>query len=179
VKDSRIGIDARMISHEKASLLSSKLSARSSKLVYPPQNLVDLVWKDKPTKSRDPIFIQPTEFSGKRATSEDLWSDSFNCTPFSGKDAATKLDELRSWLKAQPASVPSYSKAEPTASQMQVGTLITSLPCIGEFQFAPQHYRFVYVRSSIPSESSWFGYPIQPFVPSVSLRGTGPRDSLC
>ena len=32
-----------MISHEKATLINSKLSSLDSKLVYPPQNLVDLV----------------------------------------------------------------------------------------------------------------------------------------
>jgi Xaa-Pro aminopeptidase len=47
---SRIGIDTRMISHEKATLLNSKLSSMESKLVYPPQNLVDLIWKAKPIK---------------------------------------------------------------------------------------------------------------------------------
>jgi Xaa-Pro aminopeptidase len=64
-KDSRIGIDARMIAHEKATLLNSKLTSRSSKLVFPPQNLVDLVWKDKPQKPREPIFVQPVEFAGE------------------------------------------------------------------------------------------------------------------
>jgi Xaa-Pro aminopeptidase len=54
-----------MISHEKATLLNSKLAARSSKLVYPPQNLVDLIWKDKPAKSKESIYTQPMEFTGK------------------------------------------------------------------------------------------------------------------
>jgi Xaa-Pro aminopeptidase len=61
---SRIGIDARMISHEKATLLNSKLSSMESKLVYPPQNLVDLIWKAKPIKPDAAIYIQSTEFAG-------------------------------------------------------------------------------------------------------------------
>ena len=61
---SRIGIDARMISHEKATLLNSKLGAIQSKLVYPPQNLVDLIWKAKPVKPDAAIYIQSTEFAG-------------------------------------------------------------------------------------------------------------------
>ena len=61
---SRIGIDARMISHEKATLLNSKLGSIESKLVYPPQNLVDLVWKTKPVKSDAAIYIQSIEFAG-------------------------------------------------------------------------------------------------------------------
>jgi Xaa-Pro aminopeptidase len=110
VKDSRIGIDARMIAHEKASLINSKLTSRSSKLIFPPQNLVDLVWKDKPSKSKNPVFLQPIEFTGK--------------------EASTKLEELRAWIKAQPPATLSYSKSPPTAAQMHVATLITSLSCI-------------------------------------------------
>ena len=53
-----------MISHEKASLLNSKLGAIQSKLVYPPQNLVDLIWKAKPVKPDAAIYIQSTEFAG-------------------------------------------------------------------------------------------------------------------
>ena len=61
---SRIGIDARMISHEKAVLLNSKLGSIESKLVYPPQNLVDLIWKAKPVKPDAAIYIQSVEFAG-------------------------------------------------------------------------------------------------------------------
>src|ERR1700722_10865415 len=64
-KDCRIGIDARMLSHEKAVLLNSKLSSRSSKLIFPPQNFIDLIWKDKPSRSKDLIALHPRQFSGK------------------------------------------------------------------------------------------------------------------
>lgn len=64
MKDAKIGIDARMISHERASLLNSKLGPLTSKLSYPSQNLVDLVWVDKPSKSRAPLFAQGIEFTG-------------------------------------------------------------------------------------------------------------------
>lgn len=53
-----------MISHEKATLINNKILPLNSKLVYPPQNLIDLVWKDKPAKSKAPIYIQPYEFTG-------------------------------------------------------------------------------------------------------------------
>src|SRR5882757_8680618 len=39
-KDSRIGIDARMVSYAKATDLNTQLSPKGSKLVYPPQNLI-------------------------------------------------------------------------------------------------------------------------------------------
>ena len=47
-------------------------------------------------------------------------------------DATTKLKKLRDWIRSQPPSVPSYSQHPATAAQMQVGTLITSLSCIGK-----------------------------------------------
>jgi len=110
VNDSRIGIDARMLSHEKAALFNSQLTAKSSKLIYPPQNFVDLIWKDKPPKSKEPIFIQPVEFTGQ--------------------EASAKFAELRSWIKKQPPSTLSYSKAPPTPAQVHVATLVSSLSSI-------------------------------------------------
>ncbi|KAG6864959.1 hypothetical protein C0991_005908 [Blastosporella zonata] len=106
----RIGVDARMLSYDKASLINDKIFRVDSKFVYPPQNLVDLVWKDKPPKSKAPIFIQPIEFSGV--------------------SAATKLVKLRDWIKSHPPSLSSFSKAPATPEQVQEGTLITSLSCI-------------------------------------------------
>jgi Xaa-Pro aminopeptidase len=110
VRDSRIGIDARMLSHEKAATFNAQLTAKSSKLIYPPQNFVDLIWKDKPMRSREPIFVQPMEFTGK--------------------DASSKLSELRSWVRKYPPATLSYSKAAPTPAQMHVATLVTSLSSI-------------------------------------------------
>ncbi|KAF9038712.1 peptidase M24, structural domain-containing protein [Panaeolus papilionaceus] len=109
-KGTKIGIDARMISHEKATLLNSKLAPLDSKLVYPPQNLIDLVWKDKLPKSTDNVYVHSLEFTGVGA---DL-----------------KLAKVREWIKAQPPAVPSYSMSKPTAAQKHVGTLVTSLSCI-------------------------------------------------
>ncbi|KAF9478360.1 Creatinase/aminopeptidase [Pholiota conissans] len=112
VKSSRIGIDARMISHEKATLINSKINSGTidSKLVYPPQNLVDLIWVEKPTKSLEMVYIQSVEFAGR--------------------DARYKLGKIKEWIRAQPPSVPSYSRSEPTPSQKHNATLVTSLACI-------------------------------------------------
>ncbi|KAJ6491425.1 Creatinase aminopeptidase [Mycena vitilis] len=138
-RSSRIGIDARMISHEKATLLNTKLAPLDSKMIYPPQNLVDLAWKDKAPKSREPLFKQPIEFTGREASS--------------------KLNELRGWIHQQPPSVPAYSKTPPTESQMHVGTLITSLASIAyllnlrgsDIPFNPlfQGYLFVSLDTAI------------------------------
>lgn len=112
VNGNRIGIDGRMLSYEKAILLNSKIASRNTKMVYPVQNLIDLVWKDKPPKSTEPVFKQPMEFAGEHATS--------------------KIKKIREWIRSQPPDIPSYSKAsEPKPSQIHVGTLIASLPAIG------------------------------------------------
>lgn len=53
-----------MISHEKASLINSKLTSLDCKFVFPSQNLVDLVWKDKPSKPRGIVYVQSIEYTG-------------------------------------------------------------------------------------------------------------------
>ena len=111
-KDSRIGIDARMLSYTKATELNTQLSHKASKLVYPPQNLIDLVWKDKPLRSKEPIFIHPMEFTGKS-------------TP-------DKLANIRTWIRDTPPTTASYSKSAPTPDKYHVATLVTALDSIGE-----------------------------------------------
>lgn len=101
-----------MISHEKATILNSKLGPLDSKLVYPPQNLVDLAWKDKPSKPKEPLYIQPIEYTGK--------------------DAISKIAKIREWIRNQPPAMPSYTKGDPSPSHMHVGTLIVNLAQIGE-----------------------------------------------
>ena len=108
---SKIGIDARLISYQTATALNNALKPKNSKLHYPPQNLVDLVWRDKPARSREPIYVQPKEFSGT--------------------GAGEKLTRLRHWVGQQRPAMPSYSKAEPKPSQMQVATLVANLSSIG------------------------------------------------
>ncbi|KII92504.1 hypothetical protein PLICRDRAFT_50881 [Plicaturopsis crispa FD-325 SS-3] len=136
VKDARIGIDARMIAHEKATLLGAQLQSRNSKLAYPPQNLVDLVWRDKPPKPQSPIYTQPIEFTGK--------------------EAAAKLSELRAWIRRQPAATLSYSKATPTPAQIHVATLITNLSSIAyllnlrgdDIPFNPLFHAYLFVSAT-------------------------------
>ena len=57
--DSKIGINAHLISYETATALNNALKPKNSKLHYPPQNPVDLVWRDKPPRSKEPIYVQP------------------------------------------------------------------------------------------------------------------------
>lgn len=37
--------------------LTGRLNGGGSKLVYPPQNLVDIVWKDRPVREGRPIGV--------------------------------------------------------------------------------------------------------------------------
>lgn len=108
VRGARIGIDALMVSHEKAMRLKAKLGPLDSTLFFPLHNLIDLAWQDKPPRSQEPVYVQGIEFTGK--------------------DALYKLDKLRGWIKRQPVFTPSNLTTEP---QVPVGTLITSLPCVG------------------------------------------------
>lgn len=52
-----------------------------------------------------------------------------------GVDVSIKLKKLRDWIRSEPPSVPSYSQHPATPAQMQAGTLITSLSCIGKASF--------------------------------------------
>lgn len=49
---------------------------------------------------------------------------------FTGREAPSKIAELRSWLRKQPPATLSYSKAAPTPAQVHVGMLVTSLSSI-------------------------------------------------
>ncbi|KAI0075847.1 Creatinase/aminopeptidase [Panus rudis PR-1116 ss-1] len=137
-REVKVGIDARMISHEHATKLNNELSRRRSKLIFPPQNFVDLIWKDKPQRSQEPIFVQPIQFTGT--------------------EAGAKLDKLRRWIAQQPASNNGYSSksspnAEPKPAQRQVATLISNLACIAwvlnlrgdDIPFNPVFYAYLFV----------------------------------
>lgn len=153
--DSKIGMDARLISYEKATALNNQLKPKNSKLQYPPQNLVDLVWREKPARSREPIYVHKSEFTGMSANK--------------------KLSLVKEWIKQQRPSVPSYSKAAPKPSQMQVATLISNLSSIGAFVSQPP-VSLVLKRppmDSVVAQSPRRRYPFQPGLPFVPVHRTG------
>ena len=102
-----------MLSYAKATELNNQLTQKASKLVYPPQNLVDLAWKEKPLRSKEPVFVHSMEFTGKS-------------TP-------DKLADIRTWMKATPPTTSSYSKTPPTPDKYNSATLITALDSIGKY----------------------------------------------
>ncbi|KAH9915057.1 Creatinase/aminopeptidase [Epithele typhae] len=135
--DNKIGIDARLISYEKASRLNQELKAKGAKLQYPPQNLVDLIWREKPARSREPVYVQPQDFTGI--------------------GAGRKLALIRDWIMDQRPSIPSYSKSsEPKASQKQVATLLSNLSAIAwtlnlrgdDIPFNPVFHSYLFIGLS-------------------------------
>lgn len=127
-------MDARMVSWAKASALNSAVQKLGAKLVFPSQNLVDLVWKSKPPRSKEPIFIQSRRFAGQ--------------------DAASKLAMLREWVMEQPPAKPGYSKpGPPTDAQKHVATLVTGLSNIAwllnlrgnDVPYNPVFYAYLFV----------------------------------
>jgi len=84
-RGSKIGIDSRMISHEHATRLYKGLYDRGSKLAHPRQNLVDLVWEDRPKRPKDLVFVQPEEFTGR--------------------GIKEKLSDIRRWMRKQNAAL--------------------------------------------------------------------------
>lgn len=66
--------------------------------------------KPKPLQFKEPIFVQPKEFTHK--------------------EAASKVAELQSWVKKQPPATLSYSKAAPTPARIHVTMLVTLLSSI-------------------------------------------------
>jgi len=78
-RGSRIGIDARMIAYTRAIRLFKGLSDRGSQLVHPRQNLVDLLWEEKPKKPKTSVYIHLEDHTGKGP-----WR---------------KLSEIRRWIR--------------------------------------------------------------------------------
>jgi Xaa-Pro aminopeptidase len=97
-RGSKIAIDSRMISHERATRLYKGLYERGSKLAHPRQNLIDLVWEQRPKRPKDLVYVQPTEFTGR--------------------EAKEKLSDVRKWIRKQNAALgkPSVSRSASTAS---------------------------------------------------------------
>lgn len=68
---SRIGVDATTLSKSEWTELSTALESFNQTLVPVNQNLVDLIWDERPSCPRNEIKHLPIEFSGKN-TSQKL-----------------------------------------------------------------------------------------------------------
>lgn len=150
VHDCKVGIDARLLSYEKATLLNTKLQDKKTKLYYPPQNLIDLIWKEKPPRSPEPVFVQPMKLAGQ--------------------EAGAKIAKLRAWIKAQPPSLAAYPKGPPTPAQFQEGMLVSNLAAIGVSECLHVTKNFFLLPSSVAFEFARRRYPFQPGLPLLPLH---------
>ena len=131
----RIGIDARMISWAVASVLNTAVQRKGAKLVFPTQNLVDLVWKTKPARSKEVINVHSRRFAGQ--------------------DAESKIAQIRRWIGNHPPARPSYAKitTAPTDSERHVATLIANLSNIAwvlnlrgrDVPFTPVFHAYLFI----------------------------------
>ncbi|KAI0075951.1 Creatinase/aminopeptidase [Panus rudis PR-1116 ss-1] len=64
-KNSRIGIDPTLISAVDAESLETSLKGQDSHLVSLNQNIVDLVWKDRPSRPAHKVFPLDVKYSGE------------------------------------------------------------------------------------------------------------------
>ncbi|KIM25258.1 hypothetical protein M408DRAFT_17397 [Serendipita vermifera MAFF 305830] len=64
-RGSKIAIDSRMIRHEQGIGLYKGLYDRGSKLHFPRQNLIDLIWEYRPKKPSDPVNLHLVQYTGK------------------------------------------------------------------------------------------------------------------
>lgn len=104
----RIGVDARLVSYGFVENIKSLLNGQESTLYFPPQNLVDLVWTDRPSRSRDPIYLGPILSS-------------------TGRRAGPKLSNLRGWLK-----IVTERGTERGDSDISPAVIISDLPSVGK-----------------------------------------------
>jgi len=63
--NSRVGVDPKLISNTQAKTLEENLKKKGHSLVAVNENLVDLVWKDKPAPPKNKAFVHPIKYAGK------------------------------------------------------------------------------------------------------------------
>ena len=66
----KIGYDSRLHTNQEIDLINSILATFSAKLVEVEQNLVDAIWKDRPSPPKGLISVHPENLSGQTAQSK-------------------------------------------------------------------------------------------------------------
>lgn len=64
---SRIGVDPKLITADSAKKFMDKLMEHGHELVPLDENLIDLVWRDRPARAANPVFVLPVKYTGKPA----------------------------------------------------------------------------------------------------------------
>jgi Xaa-Pro aminopeptidase len=65
-----VGVDPKVISVEEARRLTEKLEGKGIALRFVEENLVDLLWEDRPSMPADPVFAQPEALAGESVASK-------------------------------------------------------------------------------------------------------------
>ncbi|GJJ09346.1 hypothetical protein Clacol_003568 [Clathrus columnatus] len=127
-KDSRIAIDPRHVSHRIAVDLRERLRACNSKLIFPEHNMIDAIWRGRPYRSKEMIFIHPLQFTGV--------------------SASDKLNLVKDWIRNYSSNFGQLKEEEKPAA-----TLLTSLAEIAwtlnlrgnDIPFNPLFYSFLLI----------------------------------
>ncbi|ESK89285.1 putative aminopeptidase cytoplasmic [Moniliophthora roreri MCA 2997] len=122
-RKSRIGIDARTLSYSDAVSLDSKLKKVGSALFYPETNLVDAIWSDKPSRSQEPIYLHPIEFTGEHARD--------------------KLRRLRQWIQGQSLEDEERPVAALISSLSEIAYLLNLRG--SDIAYNPEFFSYLYV----------------------------------
>lgn len=80
-----VGVDPQLLAYSEASELQKELAAKNISLTYVEENLVDLLWNDRPALPQDPVY---------------LWDEMY-----AGESAAEKLRRIREKMAAEGAEV--------------------------------------------------------------------------
>ena len=67
---SRVGVDGTLISSTSGELIATRLKKKSIEFVCEKENLVDLVWKDRPAIPCTPVVYLSTEDAGESVQSK-------------------------------------------------------------------------------------------------------------
>ncbi|RNA06073.1 xaa-Pro aminopeptidase 1 [Brachionus plicatilis] len=96
-RNSNVGIDATLYQHDLYSNLDKKLCTHGLSLVNTKQNLVDLIWKNKPVLNFEPLLQIDSKYTGlsTKQKLEKIRSEMGKKSVFSS--VVTSLDEV-AWL---------------------------------------------------------------------------------
>ncbi len=68
-KGEAAGVDPRLLSVDRAAELEKALHPSGARMAYPEENLVDELWKDRPSVSTEPALEHPVRFAGETVSS--------------------------------------------------------------------------------------------------------------
>ncbi|OXA57386.1 xaa-Pro aminopeptidase 1 [Folsomia candida] len=105
-KGSLVGVDPALYSKDEWDAMETELSFSGTTLIPVAQNLVDLIWKERPPRPLNEVVHHPIEFSGKLTI--DKLDDIRKEMTDSGSDllVITELDEVAWLLNLRGSDIP-------------------------------------------------------------------------